>query len=96
MTILTSPWASVDNNLLIKAAKILLLTGERVELKVDSDSIGFAKYGEEWSVISTTIKEECPWVGGLCKVGSCMNGKQVEDILKKIIDKSKPKQISLF
>ncbi len=88
---LSSPWAAVDQGLLDRAARVLPLSGEIVELKAGQDVLGFGKYGDEWRVISTMRHDD-----NFSMVGSCMSGRVVENLLRRLIDASGPKQLALF
>jgi hypothetical protein len=88
MTI-TSPWAEIDERLLNEAAQVLHLNGEDVTLRSDGEFVRFAKYGDDWCVVAEGI-------GDFSYVGSCMSAQRAEPILRRLINASRPKQLSLW
>lgn len=92
MVRLSSPWAVIDQKILDKVSGLLPLSEKSFILTVGPDSVRFARYDDEWRVVSFKGLDGCGYVG------SCMNGRRVEKILKNILaDRApKPKQLSLF
>ena len=89
MPIIQSPWAEISEKLLKEASQALHLVGEDVTLKSGEEFVRFAKYGDIWNVIAEGI-------GGFSYVGSCMSAQRAEPILRRLIDASRPKQMTLW